>query len=80
MNGRFGVLLLARDGVSQLLSAVLPAIGEEVVNASAVFIRWRPPCPAGERALSSVLLRACLGAIHGSGDGVFGTGAAAAVG
>ena len=34
-NTSFGVLLLAGDAMTQLFSAVLPAIGEEVVNASA---------------------------------------------
>lgn len=44
-----------------------------------VSIRRGPPCLGRQRALLSVLLRVCLGAIGGSGDGIFGAGAASAM-
>jgi len=47
--------------------------------AMIVSIRRGPPCLGRQRALLSVLLRVCLGAVVGSGDGIFGAGAASAV-
>ena len=44
-----------------------------------VSIRRGPPCLGRSRALLSVLLRVCFGAVGGSGDGVFGSRAAQAV-
>ena len=48
----------------------------EIIKVS---IRRGPPCVVRQRALLSVLLRVCFGAVDGSGDGVFGAGAAPAV-
>lgn len=47
---------------------------------ASVPVRRMPPCWAGERAVLSVLLRACLGAIDGAGDGAVRAGTAATVG
>ena len=44
-----------------------------------VSIRRGPPCLGRQRALLSVLLRVCFGAVGGSGDGIFGARAAASV-
>ena len=75
MVGIFGIVPYLQDVIKAGHAA--PIFRRAV--ALAVSIRRGPPCLGRSRALLSVLLRVCFGAVGGSGDGIFGAGAAQAV-